>query len=132
VENNGSSPIVVSRFIYEFPQTIHVNQGSPFDNPPILRVEKGGLVDGVQYWKLTLTKYNNAPVRPPYWTLPEYISPGDFEVFLVPASYIKEDPSPEAKINLKLYLKDGTMIEKATTVAELFEPEGPYSPPAQK
>jgi hypothetical protein len=90
VENMGSSAITISRFVYEFPQTVNVNSGWPPDRPPILQSADAGNRDGVQYWRLTLKHASGGPVPgvPLNWTLPEYIAAGESEVFHYPPAFI--------------------------------------------
>jgi hypothetical protein len=134
VENKGISPIYISRFVYEFPQTVNVNSGQPSDRPPILQVANGGTRDGEQYWRLTLIRTNSGPVPgvPLNWTLPDYIAPGESEVFHYPPAFIKGDPPSDARIVLKLYLDNGTIVTGNPTMAELFDPVGPYAPSQNK
>ena len=125
LSNSGARRVRVDKLVYRFPQTIHVNSGSPYTSLPAIRTRDFGYIDGIQWWEMTLF---HLPGAPPDQTLPDYIAPGDTEVFMAMPAYIKDNSPRATTVYLKYYLDDGTFIEKNPTVGELFDPQGPYTP----
>jgi hypothetical protein len=126
VENKGTIPVVVSRFVYELPQTAHLNT-APHPHPPIVYTESAGAKDGIQYWRWTLTRTSGGAGQGD-WTLPEYIPSGEFELFQYPPAYIKGDAPRDARVALRLDF-NGEVIRKTPTIEELYDPNGEYAPP---
>lgn len=125
LSNSGASRVRVDKLVYRFPQAIHVNSGSPHVGSPAIRTRDFGYIDGVQWWEMTLFHLQGAL---PDQSLPDYIAPGDTEVFMAMPAYIKDTAPADTSVYLKYYFADGTVIEKSPTVGELFDPQGVYAP----
>jgi predicted nucleotide-binding protein len=125
VENRGLTPISVSRFVYELPQTAHVNS-SPLAHRPIVYVESADVINGVPHWRWVLAQPRSGTGD---WELPEFIPSGESEIIEYPPAYIKGDAPRDARVTLKLYFNSGEVIKKTPTIEELFDPNGEYAPP---
>jgi|GEM_PF-6733995 len=126
VENKGTIPVAVSRFVYELPQTAHLNS-APLSHFPIVYTESVDTKDGTQHWRWTLTRPSGGAGQGD-WTLPEYIPSGEFEIFQYPPAYIKGDAPRDARVTLRLDF-NGEVIKKTPTIEELYDPNGEYAPP---
>jgi hypothetical protein len=125
VENRGLTPVSVSRFVYELPQTAHLNS-SPLAHTPIVYVESADVINGVQHWRWVLAQPRNGRGD---WELPEFIPSGESEIIEYPPAYIKGDAPRDARVTLKLYFNSSEVIKKTPTIEELFDPKGEYTPP---
>jgi hypothetical protein len=129
VRNNGSVPIEVVKFNFEYPKAIEVNPGWPMDHPPITRVDEGTAADGTPIWRMTLIR-TDAPIAPGYpdvWRLPPRIDPGETEIFKYPAFGFKNPSPPNSLITAKLSLSEGNPITVTATLGALLDPEGPFA-----
>jgi hypothetical protein len=130
VRNNGTVPIEVVKFTFEFPKTIEVNSHWPFSHPPIVQVDEGQAADGTPIYKMTLIK-TDAPISPGYpdvWRLPPKIDPGETEIFKYPAFGFKESAPLDSVITAKLSLGQGNPIIVSATLVELLDPKGRFAP----
>jgi len=128
VENKGLIPVIVSRFVYELPQTAHLNS-APLSHPPIVYVDDAGVIDGIQYWRWTLTRSSGGAGQGG-WQIPDFIASSESELFEYPPAYIKGDAPRDARVKLKLYFNGSKVITKTPTIEELFDPNGEYAPPS--
>lgn len=130
VRNNGSLPIEVVKFTFEYPSSIDVNSGMPSDYPPLVRVDQGTAADGTPIWRMTLVR-TDAPIADGYrefWRLPPRIDPGETEIFQVPGFGFKDSAPSDTVITAKLSLNQGNPISLTTTLGELLDPNGSFAP----